>query len=110
MASNYSLNPNNNSLFYGSTFKEFHIGLNLSEYYTFMQDEIVLYYFDAELTDGNHSLLYDINYENNNNTWCFLFIRHLPSEGGGSRDPVGAHSRLFPLMPLWSVMYHTTKI
>ena len=81
ISSTTSINSNNNSIFLDGTSKEFSISLNFSESYNFLKDEIICYYFDALLTDGSHSFLYDFNEENNNNTWFYFIARHLPESG-----------------------------
>lgn len=80
--SEFSINPNTNSPFYDSQFTEYSVLLNLSEYYDFDENkaEIICYYFNASLSDGSHSNLYNANPENNNFTWYYVLLKHFESE------------------------------
>ncbi|MFX1296338.1 MAG: hypothetical protein ACFFD2_15985 [Promethearchaeota archaeon] len=66
----------NYSFFSGNTFTDYQVTINFSENFDFENDELLCYYYNASLSDGNYSLLFD-----GNNNWNTIEVKTIGDSG-----------------------------
>ncbi len=67
------------SALFNKTFTTYSVSLDFSDYFDFENDTYVFYYFDALLSDGNRSILF--NRDDFTNTFYDIFVRSVADDG-----------------------------